>query len=314
MGVEVAKVEWLYGALPSITEVGMAALLPDAQLTLAYDNSLKVLIGDRPVSDKSERVAYLEEKGISVKDFESLNVPRADVLVVMMREIDRLGEIVDIAPQNLIEIVEKLSSRILKLKEAGFRSVVLGGDHGFLYVRKEPERVPCKGELVKWRFAINSSEGNFVAKTDTLGINGDLLFSFPAGTSIFAVQGETPEFVHGGLSLQETVVPVVTLKLAEPSEKVKVSVEYPEKIASRIVLIKLKSSFERLDVESRRVYVEVNNKKSDAITLMPGKSETVRLSWLPEFEEAPEEVETKVVDYDTGEVISKRKAKVSLLM
>lgn len=88
----------------------------------------------------------------------------------------------------------------------------------------------------------------------------------------------------------------------------------PEKIASRIVLIKLKSSFERLDVESRKVYVELNNKESDAITLMPGKSETVRLSWLPEFEEAPEEVEIKVVDYDTGEVISKRKAKVSLLM
>lgn len=75
-------------------------------------------------------------------DFESMDVPRADVLVVMMREIDRVGEIVNIAPQNLIEIVDKLSSRILKLREAGFRSVVLGGDHGFLYLRKEPERVP----------------------------------------------------------------------------------------------------------------------------------------------------------------------------
>ena len=64
----------------------------------------------------------------------------------------------------------------------------------------------------------------------------------------------------------------------------------------------------------RRVYVEVNNKKSDGITLAPGKAETIRLGWLSEFEEPPEEVEIKVVDYDTGEVMSKRKAKVGLLM
>ncbi|MCD6455724.1 MAG: hypothetical protein J7K81_02890, partial [Methanophagales archaeon] len=238
----------------------------------------------------------------------------ADVLVIMMREIDRLGEIVDIAPQNLIEIIEKLASRILKLREAGFRSVVLGGDHGFLYHRKEPERVQCNAELIKWRFAINTSEGNFVTKSEDAGINSNLLLGFPAGTSVFAVQGRTPEFVHGGLSLQETVVPVVTLKLAKPKEKVKVSVEYSEPITSRIVLIKLKSSFEKLDVESRKVYVEVNNKKSDVITIVPGKAETARLSWLSEFEEAPEEVGIKVVDYDTGEVMSKRKTKVSLLM
>ena len=161
-----------------------------------------------------------------------------------MRAIDRLGEIVDIAPQNLIDIIEKLSRKILKLREAGFRSVVLGADHGFLYLRKEPERMPCKGELVKWRFAVNKSAGNFVAKTDTFGINGDLLRGFPAGTSIFAVQGEAPEFVHGGLSLQETV----------------------------------------------------------------------KVTWLSGLKEAPEEVELKVVDHDTGEVLSKCKAKVSLLM
>ena len=118
----------------------------------------------------------------------------------MMREIDRLGEIVDIVPQNLIEILDEISNRILKLRrEFGFRSVVLGSDHGFLYVKKEPERVPCKGEVVKWRFAINSSAGNFVAKADALGINGDLLLAFPAGTSLFAVQGGAPEFVHGGV-------------------------------------------------------------------------------------------------------------------
>jgi hypothetical protein len=314
VGVAESEVSWRYGVLPSITEVGMAALLPDAQLTLSFENAINVSIGDKSVTEKSDRVSYLKERGISVIDFDSQDIPQADVLVVMMRAIDRLGEIVDIAPQNLIDIIEKLSRKILKLREAGFRSVVLGADHGFLYLRKAPERIPCKGALVKWRFAVNTSAGNFVDKIDTLGINGDLLLGFPAGTSIFAVQGEAPEFVHGGLSLQETVVPVVTLKLEQRKKKIKVNVEYPEKIASRIVLIKLNPTFGKWDVESRRVYVEVNKKRSEVVTLMPGKSETVKVTWLSGLKEAPEEVELKVVDHDTGEVLSKCKAKVSLLM
>ncbi len=36
-------------------------------------------------------------------------------------------------------------------------------------------------------------------------------------------------------------------------------------------------------MESRRVYVEVNNKNSNVITLAPGKAETVRVTWLSEL-------------------------------
>jgi len=62
------------------------------------------------------------------------------------------------------------------------------------------------------------------------------------------------------------------------------------------------------------MYIVVNKKKSDMIILAPGKSETVRLSWLSAMEEPPEEVEIKVVDYDSGEVVSKKRVKVSLLV
>ncbi len=53
VGAEEVKVEWLFGVLPGITEVGMAALLPDAHLSLVYDNSLKVSIRDKCVTEKS---------------------------------------------------------------------------------------------------------------------------------------------------------------------------------------------------------------------------------------------------------------------
>lgn len=41
-------------------------------------------------------------------------------------------------------------------------------------------------------------------------------------------------------------------------------------------MIKLNATFGQWDVESRRVYVEVNKKQSEVVTLMPGKSETVK--------------------------------------
>lgn len=50
------------------------------------------------------------------------------------------------------------------------------------------------------------------------------------------------------------------------------------------------------------------------ITLAPGKEEKVRVTWLSALEEVPEEVVITVVDCDTGEVVSKRKVEVSLLM
>jgi hypothetical protein len=57
-----------------------------------------------------------------------------------------------------------------------------------------------------------------------------------------------------------------------------------------------------------------HDQKSDGITLAPGKAETVRVTWLSALEEAPEAVVITVVDCDTGEVVSKRKVEVSLLM
>ncbi len=42
--------------------------------------------------------------------------------------------------------------------------------------------------------------------------------------------------------------------------------------------------------------------------------ELLSVHLLSALEEIPEEVEIKVVDYDTDEVASKRKVKVSLLM
>ncbi|OFV66962.1 MAG: alkaline phosphatase [Candidatus Syntrophoarchaeum butanivorans] len=313
-GVENAEINWLYGVLPSITEVGMAALLPNSQIEIKKDNPLKVEISGESVSTKIERRSYLNRRGIEVIDFETASIPKKEILTVMVRDIDRLGEISDIAPNNLIDIADKISGFISRLRDAGFRTVIIGSDHGFLYLISQPNKVTCKGDFVARRFALGAKlEGCIIFKAAETGISGDLLLAFPVGTAVFAIQGETPHFVHGGLSLQEAVIPVVSLKLSVPKEKVGIKIESPrDKLTTIVAVVKLKPVFKRFDAEPRRVCVEINGKRSEYMTVTTEKVETVRLRWLEPDEKPPEEVELKVID-ESGEVIGRREFKVSLL-
>ena len=312
--VEKSEIGWLYGVLPSITEVGMAALLPESEIEIKKDSPLEVKIHDKPISTKSERIAYLNKKGIEAIEFETSHIPKKEMLAVLVRDVDRLGDILDISPKSLIEIVDKISRFISKLRDAGYRSVLIGSDHGFLYLTSQPDKIACKGDFVARRFALGANpEGCVILNAKDTGVFGDVLLAFPIGTTVFAVQGEIPSFVHGGLSLQESIVPVISLKLSVPKEKVRIEVESPkDNLTTVIALVKLKPVFERLDAEPRRIYVEINRKRSEPTTITTEKVVTVRLKWLEQDEEPPEEVELRVID-ESGEVIVKKKLKVSIL-
>lgn len=313
-GVESAEINWLYGVLPSITEVGMAALLPNSQIEIKKDDPLKVDVGGEPVPTKTERKSYLNRRGIEAVDFEIASIPKKEILAIMVRDIDRLGEISDIAPNNLIEIVDKISKFISRLRDAGFRTVIIGSDHGFLYLISQPNKVTCKGDFVARRFALGANPvGSIIFKAAETGISGDLLLAFPIGTTVFAIQGETPHFVHGGLSLQEAIIPVISLKLSVPKEKVEIEIESPkDKLTTIVAVVKLKPVFKKFDAEPRRVCVEINGKRSEYVTVTTEKVETIRLRWLEPDEKPPEEVELKVID-ESGEILTRKKFKASLL-
>ena len=278
------------------------------------DNPLKVEINGEPVSIKIERKSYLNRRGIEAVDFETESIPKKEILAIMVRDIDRLGEISDIAPNNLIEIVDRISRFISRLRDTGFRTVIIGSDHGFLYLISQPNKVTCKGDFVARRFTLGaSSGGSIIFKATETGISGDLLFAFPIGIAVFAIQGETPHFVHGGLSLQEAIIPVVSLKLSVPKEKVGIEIESPkDKLTTIVAVVKLKPVFKRFDAEPRRVRVEINGKRSEYVTVTTEKVETVRLRWLEPDEKPPEEVEIKVID-ESEEILTRKKFKVSLL-
>ncbi|MEM3434180.1 MAG: PglZ domain-containing protein [Candidatus Methanomethyliaceae archaeon] len=314
------SLETLKGLLPSITEIGMSALLPGADEGLKIevdDEHLEVLLEDQEIGNPQKRLEWLEEKignngkVVQLSEVRKTDIKSVELLVVTSREIDRLGTFTgDIYPQGFLDIVKQISQTIRYLRDQGFEYFVVTSDHGFLFVPPEipPIRIGApQAKICKRRFAIGGSqESCFVAKAEEVGLSGREILTFPIGLSVFALPGETGSFLHGGLSLQECLIPVLKAKAKGPMEKVVVVMGYPSKLTSRIAMIDLKVKGTTLFSKPRRVIIEINGKKSEIVEMSLAKQEAkIQLKWL-EFDEAPPQTATiELTDADTLQTLEK---------
>ncbi len=223
--------------LPTVTEVGMNALAPVARggklaIELQDDRIAGFRAGavrvDGPRSRHraiSERVGgatcpqlsleeLLDRSATSVRQ----TVARASLVVVHCEGIDKAGEkgvglaVFDRELQNL-----RAAWRLLY--EAGIRRFVFTADHGFL-LHDEATREPlAHGKLTdpQRRHVISSHRreqaGEVTVGSQELGYDGEPFFvSFPETTSPFDRGDRAKDFVHGGNSLQERVIPVITVR------------------------------------------------------------------------------------------------------
>lgn len=326
--------------LPGITEVGMAALLPGAENGLAVKvekDTLTVYLNGCEVTGKNRRLAYLGRVlGAGARILDLPEVERCPklpgnvrTLVVFWDGIDEFGTFTgDISPQTFFELVGRLRRLIVHLRSLGCERVFVAADHGFLFLPAEagpPVRLPVsagEGAVWKKRFAAGRFAplaGTWKAGAAKLGLLGETLFVFPAGTAVFAV-GETGAFFHGGLSLQEAIVPVMVIR-AGYSPKVGVQMELPETITSGILRVPLQARVQTLLDAPRRVCVEVTGEgirqRSEVIEISPQVSQmSVTVSWLPAFSfgsQLPERLVVRLIDADNGDVLEQREVTVATL-
>jgi len=315
--------------LPSITELGMAALLPRAQegLSLAVeDGRLAVRIGDESVGSLSERRAYLERhlgrrgKVVALEELEREDLSRVQLLVVLCRQIDEFGSFAaDLHPRGLLEMVGRVARSVRYVAEKGFERIWVVSDHGFLFVPPEvrlsslsaPEAPICKR-----RFAVGGSQGShFNVRAEELGLKGSALLSFPEGLSVFGLPGEAGAFLHGGLSLQECVVAVLQGQVVAPVKKVGVRMSLPETLTGRLAVIRVEAEASSLFDRPRQVQVVIGERRSDPIQLGPDRPmQDVSLRWLDDFEEPPPQVKVSLQDVETGEVLEERTVRVEVLV
>lgn len=250
-------------ALPSITPVGMAALLPGASASFSvveHKGKLAASIEGTTMSGVNERLKFLKAKVPDVVDLplgKLLGTPPsklgkaigdASLVVVRSQEIDALGENVDelTARAAMEGVIGNVARAIRKLAAAGVESFVVTADHGHQFsIRKDDDMKTDNpgGDTLElhrrcWIGHGGSTPPGCVRVSGAeLGYETNLDFVFPTGLGVFKAGGGL-SFHHGSISLQELVIPVVSLRV--PQEKFKRAVEsvvkllgVPEKITNR---------------------------------------------------------------------------------
>lgn len=257
-------------ALPSITPIGMAALLPGASssFTLAdQKGSLGARIDDAFLGDLPARKKHaaaripksvdmtLDELLAQTKGKLEKRIDGAQVIIVRSQEIDLVGESGLYQARLVMDsVIGNLSRAIGKLAKAGVERVVVSADHGHLFAsdRDESMRIEAPGGATVdlhrrcWIGRGGSTPpGCIRVSASALGYASDLDLVFPKGCGVFRAGGDLA-FHHGGPSLQELIVPVLTVftkaPIAERGSSGAVSVlDVPAAITNRIFTATIRS-------------------------------------------------------------------------
>jgi len=248
MGVELAErlpkttevnVRAAICALPSITPIGMAALLPGASSSFSVveqGGTLGVRIDAAFLPDLSARKKFAAARlpnlaDVSLDELLSLQPSRlakkldgVQIVMVRSQEIDHAGEagFNFQARQVMDTVIDNLARAIRKLAAAGVEHAVVTADHGHLFFpsdRDESMRINSPGgdEVDLHRRCWIGRGGTTPAgcvrvSAAALGYDSDLDFVFPVGTGVFKAGGDLA-FHHGGPSLQELVISVLTVRM-----------------------------------------------------------------------------------------------------
>ncbi|MDI6705670.1 MAG: BREX-1 system phosphatase PglZ type A [Bacillota bacterium] len=232
----VVSLDTMFGVIPSYTVLGMAALLPgedisisdtgeilvDGMQTKSTENRAEILKSKYP---KSVCMTFDEIKTMSKEMLRTLTVGQ-DLVYVYHNNIDGRGDNSSTEKQ-VFEAVEQSISELTwlvrKLKNDGnATNILVTADHGFIYRRtalNENDKTPK--ELIPHLIA----KKRFILTADKKEIDGTSRYSMsylmkdsaldaviPKGTNCYKVSGTGNNYVHGGASLQEVVIPVVKFK------------------------------------------------------------------------------------------------------
>ena len=223
--------------LPTVTEVGMNVLAPVARagkLTIDHRDG-KILgfragalrvdgpekrrraIHDRLGGDTCPRLS-LEELGD--RDAASLKktLARATAIVVHCEGIDKAGE-KGVGLAVFERELQNLRAAWRVLYEAGVQRFVFAADHGFLlHDDVTRDALPHGKQTDPQRRHVLSNhrreqDGEVCVSSLDLAYEGaELHMAFPADTAPFDRGARARNFVHGGNSLQERAIPVITVR------------------------------------------------------------------------------------------------------
>ena len=231
-----AKLTPAVSTVPSYTQLGMAALLPHVSLELQSDSTVTIL-GKKTVGTAArEAILQATEKNSGCIQFDQMQNMRRDelrsyfsgktVVYVYHNQIDARGD--EARTENEVfsaceEAAEELYKEIRRLTDsANIRHFIVTADHGFLYKHdpiQESDKVINlpQAEIKNKRYMVSAEIGNVAgAVAYPLGVVLDTAdprtVYTPLGSSIFKCAGGGQNYVHGGASVQEMLIPVLDVR------------------------------------------------------------------------------------------------------
>jgi hypothetical protein len=226
------EVEPVAAALPTVTAVGMTALLPlsEAAVTLDFKgNNLQPRVDGKDTSDRANRLSFLADFGAvcrDIADLQGVSEPPeglGDLLVVSDHdEVDHIGhgEAQTLIRHLQLEI-ERLARLVRKLHRWGYEKVHGVTDHGFILLdeAKLPPEVPCEKDwchVRKERFAMVPADADIPLATFSFPWDTSLRVAVPPGLAFFTAE---KSFSHGGASVQELIIPHLISQSHQVTEK-----------------------------------------------------------------------------------------------
>ena len=247
-----ADLEAMLASLPSYTQLGMASLLPGDARSIQLPEGTVWLDGKPTAGLLARNKLLAAEPGIKATalqagDFLEMGTKteaRAlirdhDVVYIFHNAIDKVGDdaateaktaaAVETAFDELLKILSKIHS-------ANGYNMLITSDHGFLFQQSDVATaddlaLPAAREWLfkNRRFALGEviaadpSVKVFTARQ--LGLDGDWQAAFPLSLGRFPLQGSGKRYVHGGVSLQEVVLPVLRIHKARADDTEQVEVD-----------------------------------------------------------------------------------------
>ncbi|MBK0347254.1 BREX-1 system phosphatase PglZ type A [Aerococcaceae bacterium zg-ZJ1578] len=232
-----AIISAMQGVLPSYTPLGMASLLPHQ--SIEYNDKYDVLVDGKVCTSTEQREIQLQKykpnsrciqfdslKNMKQKELREIFTGQ-DVVYIYHNQVDARGDSAKTENEVFIaceEAIKEIHDLIRRLSsQANTYKFYITADHGFIYKRDKLEasdKISGASDFnsLGQRYAFSNQEWNIEGVCSTkigkiLGNGDKRIIAYPIASDIFKVAGSGQNFVHGGSSPQEMIVPLVEVKV-----------------------------------------------------------------------------------------------------
>lgn len=233
-----AKLSVQLSVLPSYTRLGMAALLPHKTLEMTDDFQVLVdgilcdnLAGRQQVlqsyNPDSVCVQFDDIKNLKVAELRDVLTKR-QIIYVYHNQIDARGDKANTEDEVFNaceEAVQEIMDLIHRISVSGNTyHFIVTADHGFIYKRdkltesdkisgKSAEKAFVNRRFIVSKAALEDDGIDHMSMGRVLGNEDSKVVSYPVSSNVFKVAGGGANYVHGGSSPQEMLVPVLEFKM-----------------------------------------------------------------------------------------------------